>query len=72
MELTGEALRAWCKLKGVILDDLLSWRNLALSGIEDADGCTSGHGRAGLEAEVRKLEKVVRRKKAPHSHPDGA
>lgn len=62
MELTGDALRTWCQLKGVMLDELLAWRDLALSGIEDADGSTTGHGRAELEAAVRKLEKDVRRK----------
>jgi len=54
MELTADTLRAWCKLKGVMLDELLAWRNLALTGIEDADGCTSEHGRSELEAEMRK------------------
>jgi transposase len=62
MELTGDALLSWCKLKGVMLDELLCWRDLALSGIEDADGSTTVLGRTELEAELRKLEKDVRRK----------
>jgi transposase-like protein len=62
MELEGDALRTWCKIKGVTIDELLGWRDLALSGIEDADGSTSGHGRADLEELVRELEKDVRRK----------
>jgi transposase-like protein len=62
MELEGDALRSWCKIKGVTIDELLGWRDLALSGIEDADGSTSGHGRADLEELVRELEKDVRRK----------
>ena len=62
MELTGDALLTWCHRNGVMLDELLGWRVLALSGIEDADGSTTVYGRAELEAEVRKLEKEVRRK----------
>jgi transposase-like protein len=62
MELTGDALLSWCHVKGVMLDELLGWRDLALSGIEDADGSTTVLGRAELEAAVRKLEKDVRRK----------
>jgi len=62
MELTGDALLTWCHRNGVMLDELLGWRDLALSGIEDADGSTTVYGRAELEAEVRKLEKDVRRK----------
>ena len=62
MELTGDALLTWCHRNGVMLDELLGWRDLALSGIEDADGSTTVYGRAELEAEVRKLEKEVRRK----------
>jgi putative transposase len=46
----------------VMLDELLCWRDLALSGIEDADGSTTVLGRTELEAELRKLEKDVRRK----------
>ena len=62
MKLEGDDLFSWCKGKGVTLDELLGWRDLALSGIEDADGSTSGHGRADLEEMVRELEKDVRRK----------
>lgn len=62
MALQGDALRTWCKEHGVTVDELLSWRDLALSGIEESTGAQSGVSRSELETHVGELEKEIRRK----------
>jgi len=62
MALKGDALRTWCQEHGVTVDELLSWRDLALSGIEESTGAQSGVSRSELETHVGELEKEIRRK----------
>ena len=62
MALKGDALRTWCQEHGVTVDELLSWRDLALSGIEESTGAQSGVSRSELESQVEGLAKEVRRK----------
>jgi len=62
MTLEGDALRSWCKQHGVTVDELLGWRDLALSGIEEATGAHSGVSRGELETQVVELETEIRRK----------
>jgi transposase-like protein len=60
--LQGEALQTFCNLKGVTLDELLSWRDLALSGIELADRDGLGTTRKDHDQKVAELEEDLRRK----------
>jgi transposase len=62
MTLKGDALRTWCKEHGVTVDELLSWRDLALSGIEESTGARSGVSRSELETHFGELEKEIWRK----------
>ena len=60
--LQGEALQTFCNQKGVTLDELLSWRDLALSGIELADRDGLGATRKDHDQKVAELEEDLRRK----------
>lgn len=60
--LQGEALLAFCKEKGVTVEELLSWRDLALSGIELADRDGLGVTRKEHDSEVAELKEDLRRK----------
>ena len=60
--LQGEALQAFCNQKGVTVEELLSWRDLALSGIELADRDGLGATRKDHEQKVIELEADLRRK----------
>lgn len=62
MVLSGDALRTWCEREGITIDELLGWRDLALSGIEEASGASTGKSRGDLEAQLSQLEKEIRRK----------
>lgn len=60
--LQGDALKEFCNKKGVLLEELLSWRDLALSGIELADRDGLGATRKEHDQTVRELEAELRRK----------
>lgn len=60
--LQGMALQAFCEQKGVTVDELLSWRDLALSGIELADRDGLGMTRKEHDAELASLKEDLRRK----------
>ena len=60
--LQGDALRAFCDQKGVTVEELLSWRDLALSGIEVADRDGLGATRKDHDQKVADLEAELRRK----------
>lgn len=62
MTLEGDPLRAWCMQHGVTVDELLCWRDLELSGIEEASDASSDLSRGDLENHVGELEKEIRRK----------
>jgi transposase-like protein len=61
-KLQGEALLAFCNEKGVTVEELLSWRDLALSGIEVADRDGLGSTRKEHDKRVTDLEAELRRK----------
>lgn len=58
----GSALQAFCDEKGVTMDELLSWRDLVLSGIELADRDGLGSTRKEHDAEMAFLREDLRRK----------
>ena len=60
--LQGDALQAFCGQKGVTVEELLSWRDLALSGIEIADRNGLGVTRKEHDTELVLLKKDLRRK----------
>jgi transposase-like protein len=60
--LQGDALVAFCNEKGVTVEELLSWRDLALSGIEVADRDGLGLTRKEHDQKVTDLEAELRRK----------
>jgi len=60
--LQGTALQMFCDQKGVTVDELLSWRDLALSGIELADRDGLGATRKEHDAEMASLKEDLRRK----------
>ena len=60
--LTGEALKAFCNQREVSLEELLSWRDLALSGIEIAYSDGIGSTRKEHDQIVRSLEEDLKRK----------
>lgn len=60
--LQGAALVAFCNEKGVTVEELLSWRDLALSGIEVADRDGLGSTRKEHDKKVADLEAELRRK----------
>jgi len=55
-------LQMFCDQKGVTVDELLSWRDLALSGIELADRDGLGATRKEHDAEMASLKEDLRRK----------
>lgn len=61
-KLQGDALVAFCNEKGVTVEELLSWRDLALSGIEVADRDGLGSTRKEHDKKVIDLESELRRK----------
>lgn len=61
-KLQGDALVAFCNEKGVTVEELLSWRDLALSGIEVADRDGLGSTRKEHDKRVADLEAELRRK----------
>ena len=61
-KLQGDALVAFCNEKGVTVEELLSWRDLALSGIEVADRDGLGGTRKEHDKKVAELEAELRRK----------
>jgi transposase-like protein len=61
-KLQGDALVAFCNEKGVTVEELLSWRDLALSGIEVADRDGLGGTRKEHDKKVADLEAELRRK----------
>jgi transposase-like protein len=60
--LQGDALVSFCNQKGVTVEELLSWRDLALSGIELADKDGLGVTRQEHDRKVTHLEAELRRK----------
>jgi transposase len=60
--LQGAALQTFCEQKGVTVSELLSWRDLALSGIELADRDGLGVTRKEHDAEMVSLKEDLRRK----------
>ena len=62
MGLEGDALTSFCKAKAVTVEELLSWRDLALSGIELSERDGLGITRKEHEKKVAQLEKELRRK----------
>ncbi len=60
--LKGDALTAFCNQKGVTVEELLSWRDLALSGIEVAERDGLGSTRKEHDKKVTDLEAELRRK----------
>lgn len=60
--LQGDALKAFCDQKGVTVEELLSWRDLALSGIELAERDGLGVTRKEHEGEMAELKEDLRRK----------
>lgn len=55
MALSGDTLRTWCEREGITVDELLGWRDLALSGIEEASGASTGKSREELETQLSQL-----------------
>ena len=62
LPLEGDALQSFCATHGVTIEELLSWRDLALSGIEVADRDGNGRTHAELDKEYKRLEEEIRRK----------
>ena len=60
--LQGDALKEFCNKKGVLVEELLSWRDLALSGIELCDRDGLGGTRKEHDQKVTELETELRRK----------
>jgi hypothetical protein len=60
--LTGSDLKDFCNKREVSLEELLSWRDLALSGIEIADRDGIGSTRKEHDQIVRSLEEDLKRK----------
>ncbi len=60
--LQGAELEAFCHRSGVTVGELLSWRDLALSGIEMADRDGLGMTRKGHDDEMAALKADLRRK----------
>ena len=55
-------MKEFCNTKGVLVEELLSWRDLALSGIELCDRNGLGGTRKEHEQKVTELEADLRRK----------
>lgn len=62
LSLKGETLLSFCATNGVTLEELLSWRDVTLSGLEHVDRDGKGRTQQELCAELERLEKDVRRK----------
>ena len=62
LSLEGDALLSFCMTHGVTVEELLSWRDLALSGIEVAERDGKGRTRKELDEEFKRLEEDIRRK----------
>jgi hypothetical protein len=60
--LEGNELRSYCSSHGVMLEELLGWRDLALSGLSNADHSVFGERASAHAAEVKALETELRRK----------
>lgn len=60
--LQGDALKEFCNKKGALVEELLSWRDLALSGIELAERDGLGGTRKEHDQAIRDLETELRRK----------
>ena len=60
--LQGDALQTFCNERGVTVEELLSWRDLALSGIELAERDGLGATRKDHDQIVADLEEDLRRK----------
>jgi transposase len=61
-QLQGAELEAFCHRNGVTVGELLSWRDLALSGIELADRDGLGTTRKEHDGEMATLKAELRRK----------
>jgi len=62
MQLEGEALLAYCQSHGVTVEELLMWRDMALSGIESFAEGESSMTRVEQEEHIKQLETELRRK----------
>ena len=62
--LEGDALRAYCAEQGETVEMVLSWRDLALSGLEQADRKRFPHPGDTAAADIKALEAELRRKEA--------
>jgi len=62
ISLQEDALKEFCNKKGVLVEELLSWRDLALSGIELCDRNGLGGTRKEYDQKVDELETELRRK----------
>lgn len=60
--LEGDALVTFCNNNGVTIEELLSWRDLALTGIELSERDGLGVTRKEHDKKVAELEKELRRK----------
>lgn len=60
--LKGDALQEFCSRKGVTVEELLSWRDLALCGIEQAQRDGLGATRKEHDEELTTLKLELRRK----------
>lgn len=60
--LEGDALTAYCDSNGVTVEELLSWRDLALTGIELSERDGLGVTRKEHDKKVAQLERELRRK----------
>jgi transposase len=62
--LDGDALRTYCGSHGVMVEELLSWRDMALSGLELADREKHRVREAEHVVDVKALQAELRRKNA--------
>jgi transposase len=60
--LEGEALLSYCQSNGIMVEELLSWRDLALSGIESAVRGGLAMTQEEQEEQIKFLQKEIRRK----------
>ena len=62
MNLEGDQLLVFCQTHGVTVEELLTWRDLALSGIEQSRADGSGMTQSERENQIQQLQAELRRK----------
>jgi len=60
--IVGDDLKAYCDKHGVTVEELLSWRDLALSGLETVDSDGAAIPRREHNKKIETLERDLRRK----------